>query len=415
MNETDLLDLVRVSPHRHDEDVRTGRECKLCSSPAWHFDYVDFNKSCNDFPLGRSGILVEFFRCQRCELVFTDFCDYWASSDFEKFIYNDDYVKVDPEYLGVRPRHSAKELSPSFDGAQSARMLDYGSGSGMFASEMALRGFASVESYDPFSSPNRPHGKFDIVTCFDVIEHSPKPRDTFRDILSYVADDGCVLVGQTLHPYNIDTIRGDWWYIAPRNGHVTTYSTETMRLFAEENGLLFDDFGDLFALSWPQRSQLSATIIARRLPRAYRHTFLAPAPDTGAYHDWHGVEQEADGRSFRWSKTRDVTLGMRGFPAGECRIVIPFVMAASPSLLGRLTIRAGELECPVTLRNADLVATFQFAEAGTRLVTLRAPDVQSPAAAGNSSDTRPLGVAIWCEVPEAPAPAAALHVPAEPI
>jgi hypothetical protein len=395
MNEDLLSDLLRASPLRQNEPVRTGRECKLCSSPAWHFDYVDFNKSCNDYPMGRSGVLVEFFRCQRCELIFTDFCDRWTAEDFAKFVYNDEYGLVDPEYMEVRPRHSADELGPSLKGAESARILDYGSGSGSFAQEMKKRGFLSIESYDPFSHPVPPTGKFDIITCFDVIEHSATPRETLREIMAYLTEDGCVLVGQTLQPYNIEELRSDWWYIAPRNGHVTAYSSETMHLYARNEGILFDDFGDLFALSGPQRSLLSETIIERRLPRIRRHLFLAPSAEMGAYHSWQPVEY-AEGRPFRWTRTSEVSLGTHAFAPGECRILLPFVMAASPAILKGAYIRAGEVERPLTLRNEDLVATFDFPDASNREVTLCMPPAESPASKGLSGDLRVVGLAVWC-------------------
>ena len=42
-------------------------------------------------------------------------------------------------------------------------------------------GFRDVTAYDPFSSPQRPEARFDIMTCFEVMEHSPDPRATGSD------------------------------------------------------------------------------------------------------------------------------------------------------------------------------------------------------------------------------------------
>ncbi len=56
-------------------------------------------------------------------------------------------------------------------------ILDYGSGSGAFAERMAKYGFANITNYDPFSSPARPAGKFSLITCFEVIEHTVSPGD----------------------------------------------------------------------------------------------------------------------------------------------------------------------------------------------------------------------------------------------
>ena len=50
-------------------------------------------------------------------------------------------------------------------GLGGVRILDYGSGGGVFAAAMAKHGFEAVEEYDPFSHPERPAGKFDVVLC----------------------------------------------------------------------------------------------------------------------------------------------------------------------------------------------------------------------------------------------------------
>lgn len=387
--------LEKTSDTLRQAPVREGRPCKMCDYPSHHFDYLDFHKSCNDFPLGRSGILVEYFRCQRCELIFTDFCDNWSEKDFSSFIYNDDYIKVDPEYDLVRPRHAADELAPSMRGAENCRILDYGSGSGVFAKEMALRGFGSVESYDPFSSPTMPTGTFDIITCFDVIEHSANPRHTLAEILLYLAEGGCVIVGQTLQPANIATIRGDWWYAAPRNGHVTLYSTETMHLYADAAGLRFDDFGDLFALTRHDRSELTEAIIKRRHPQPRRIALGAPLPESGLYSGWH--EAEENGReSFRWSRESAISLGTHATPAGQFRVILRFLGAISPDFLAACQIRVGDCTSGVEIGEGTLHALFDFPFASLRDVSLRQPPMQSPASLGLSADSRPLGLAIVC-------------------
>ena len=130
-------------------EIKGSRACKLCGSPSPHFDYVDFNRSCDTLPLGRSGLLVQYFRCIRCELLFTDFCDDWTAEDFTNFIYNDDYISVDGEFVGPRPIRTAEDMSHALAGAENSRILDYGSGAGIFADEMMKRGFAHVEATIP--------------------------------------------------------------------------------------------------------------------------------------------------------------------------------------------------------------------------------------------------------------------------
>lgn len=386
--------LERLPAKNASAEVRSTRACKLCNHPAHHFDYVDYNKSCNNFPLGRSGILIEYFRCQRCELIFTDFFDAWSNEEWARFVYNDEYINVDPDYEIGRPRHSAEDLARSLDGAQTARMLDYGSGSGAFAREMHRLGFPSVETYDPFSHPVPPTGKFDIITCFDVIEHSTDPAHTLAEIMGHLAEDGCLLVGQTLQPADIAAIRGDWWYVAPRNGHVTFYSSETMHLHAEANGLRFDDFGDLFALTRRRRSDLSEAIIARRHPKVRRAVLGAPAAG-GDYSGWHAAEITPDG-PFRWTREADVGLGTHATPIGEFRVILGYQGSVTPGFLRASAIRAGTHESPIHVHEDTLYALFDFPRAGRRDISLRQPPVPSPASLGLGDDGRHLGLAINC-------------------
>ena len=177
--------------------------CKICGGPTIHFDRVDFNKYCspeNHYEFGFSGIIVDYVRCVDCGFLFTNFCDSWSADDSRDLIYNNDYIKVDHEYAETRPMRTAKVIAERFRGAESARILDYGSGAGVFARCMRQAGYETVQEYDPFSSPNRPHGRFDIITCFEVIEHTSDPRGTLADLVSLLKPDGCILLSQTLQP-----------------------------------------------------------------------------------------------------------------------------------------------------------------------------------------------------------------------
>lgn len=373
----------------------TMRACKLCNHPAHPFATVDFNKSCNALPLERSGVLVEYFRCQRCELLFTDFFDRWSADDFSHYIYNGGYDDVDPEYRSVRPLRSASELAPSLAGAEHCRILDYGSGTGAFAVAMNGLGFGNVTSYDPFSQPDRPYGAFDIVTCFDVIEHSPAPRDILSDIMSFVAPGGLALIGQTLQPSDIGTQRGGWWYVAPRNGHVTFFSCETLHLHAQACGLEFADFGDLFALTHADQSDLTSTIIARRRPQLRRIVIQAPAAASVPHEAWHEAEGGSHG-AFRWSRAADVCLGLYDTPRGLFRVVIRHVATRGADFLAQSRIRVGKQEQPISVHEGDLFAVFDLPFEAVREISLRTPEPYSEAAAGSGADLRAVGLAIAC-------------------
>jgi 2-polyprenyl-6-hydroxyphenyl methylase/3-demethylubiquinone-9 3-methyltransferase len=215
--------------------------CKVCAAPTRLFDSVDFNKHCGAPPsmFGESGIFVEYFRCDRCGLLFTNLIDDWSAAEMTEFIYNADYIKVDPEYIGARAQRTAEHLAPLLKSCRELRILDYGSGSGVFAEAMGTHGFKKVESYDPLSSPQRPSGTFDLITCFESLEHAPQPRDTFAEFAGQLSRKGTVLIGQSLQPDDIEEIRGQWWYLAPRNGHVSFFTHDTFLELAERTRLKY--------------------------------------------------------------------------------------------------------------------------------------------------------------------------------
>ena len=203
--------------------------CKVCAAPTRLFDSVDFNQHCGAPPsmFGESGIAVEYYRCDRCGFLFTNLIDDWSAAELSEFIYNADYIKIDPEYLGARAQRTAEHLAPLLISCRDLRILDYGSGSGAFAQSMGAHGFKKVASYDPLSSPQPPRGTFDLITCFEALEHAPQPLDTFAEIAGKLSRKGVVLIGQSLQPDDIEEIRGQWWYLAPRNGHVSFFTHDT--------------------------------------------------------------------------------------------------------------------------------------------------------------------------------------------
>jgi hypothetical protein len=250
--DSELVRMLSALPPLSPERVES-RNCKVCGTPSPLFDVVDFNKICSSHPyaLGVSGIPVNYYRCAACRLIFTDLIDGWTPEEVARFIYNGDYIKVDPEYVADRPLRTAIQFAEWLSGCEQSRILDYGSGSGTFADEMRRRGFRNIESYDPFSHPARPIGVFDLITCFEVIEHSPDPVATLLDMTSMLSDSGAILAGQTIQPHNIEEIGGRWWYLAPRNGHVSAFADLTFFMMAERAGLIYRDGQGLYGFARP--------------------------------------------------------------------------------------------------------------------------------------------------------------------
>lgn len=371
--------------------------CKLCGAIATSFGTTDFNKSCNQYPLPRSDVAVQYHRCSRCELIFTNFFDDWTQSDFSELIYNSDYIKVDPDYVGTRAEATAMMMSTLLQrGKETLSLLDFGSGEGLFAEHMRSHGFLEVASYDPFSNPVKPRKKYDIVTAFEVIEHSTDPAGTFRTLLDYTADGGFIFVGQSMQPPNISEIGVNWWYIAPRNGHVSFYSHRTIRDYATQEGLMYRSSGGDFILHRPALSA-GALAIFDNMPNAVgtielRAPKIAPLGDG----EWHDVEVTGD-NEYRWTRHSEVNFGVFCLKDDLLFVDIPFFMEIDENFSSQCFARIGEKLVNLIPRDGKLsgfVDGSQLASREAVRISLLTPVTSSPKSRGLNEDDRKLGLAI---------------------
>jgi hypothetical protein len=388
-----LIKLSSLSPLSRDHADR--RICKICGSPSRIFDVVDFHKHClpDPYPYGAAQVPVIYYRCAHCQLLFTDFIDDWTTAEISRFIYNDDYVKVDPEYVGDRARRTAIGMSSVLRGCESLRILDYGSGAGLFASEMTALGYGTITCYDPFSHPEKPSGSFDIITCFEVIEHSPQPLETLHEMVSMLSDRGGILVGQTTQPTNIDEIRGAWWYLAPRNGHVSTFSTFTLFEMARRVGLSFRPSEGLYAFARAAPNPAVEAVLERVGPKYEARVFLAPPENGGDPSQWHAVEWAGDA-SFRWTASAEIDLGAYQLDAGVTQFKIPFIMEGRREFASQCVVAVDGGIVPTRIENGSVIGEITLAGKGVYALTLRTPEPMSPYVLCQIPDQRPLGLAI---------------------
>jgi hypothetical protein len=242
--------------------------CKCCGETAFPYGVVDFHKNCEvnrRKVFGISGVPIYYYRCPSCRFLFTTALDDFSKDDFHRYVYNDDYILVDPDYLGERARTNAAFLIRLFSGNRPRRILDYGGGSGILAKHLSTNGFPDVETYDPFEPLHsaRPAGHFDCVVCFEVAEHSTDPEHTFSDMLGFLTDPGIIFFSTLLQPHYIDRVGLNWWYAGPRNGHVSLYSRESLLALMEPFGFGLASFND------------NLHVLYREVPHFARH-FLIP-------------------------------------------------------------------------------------------------------------------------------------------
>ncbi len=248
--------------------VEKKAQCKICGADATLFGVTDFSKSCLEIHGPQKtdiyGVPVYYRRCESCGFLYTEFCDDWSQHAFSKYIYNDEYVKVDPDYIEARPHSYANMLSSLFESSMAElSILDYGGGNGLTARLLSEKGFQAA-SYDPIADKDkkRPDATFNLVTCFEVLEHTHDPLDTAKQLANFVQDDGIILFSTLLVPNEIDALGVNWWYLAPRNGHISLYSKEALGHLWNQVGLNYFSINSGYHMAY------------REAPAFARHLFV---------------------------------------------------------------------------------------------------------------------------------------------
>lgn len=233
------------------------RSCQICKSEMYFFSETDFNRSCADvFEQARifltSDQSVQYYRCCQCGFINTEFFQDWNFQDFAERVYNADYGRIDVPFQIDRPHKIAKFLSQIFSVSDSLNFLDFGGGNGKTADFMRSYGFEKFDCYDPiYTSSLLPVlGSYDVITCFEVFEHVFDQAQLLKNIQEYCHRDSVVLFSTLLQPVNISQVCGDWWYIGPRNGHMSFHTEKSLSHLLSEGGMELFSFNQELHLAW---------------------------------------------------------------------------------------------------------------------------------------------------------------------
>lgn len=227
--------------------------CSICSSASLRpFGAKDFGHSGNDHFVGRRtfsdyGTLIPYLECLHCGFVFCYAFDKWQNEDFEQHIYNEDYILADPPFHEERPALNARRIAALFDQElYGKRVLDVGGGNGGFTHAMRQLGIQAF-SHDPhfgITDPQVRGASFDLVTAFEVIEHVPHAEQQawINTVAGFLRDSSdSVAIISTETRVTADSI--DWWYICPRNGHISIHTSGSLRYLCLSHGLATQPIG----------------------------------------------------------------------------------------------------------------------------------------------------------------------------
>jgi 2-polyprenyl-6-hydroxyphenyl methylase/3-demethylubiquinone-9 3-methyltransferase len=243
--------------------------CKICRQPAPLFGLVDFNRNCqipDCVKLPLTGTPVYYRRCSACGFLFTDAFDDWSPDDFKTHIYNGGYLAVDPGYQEARPRSNAGLVQQVF-GAHKAtlRVLDFGGGNDVLCADLRAAGFPVATTYDPFvlEYAKPPEGKFNLVTCFETLEHMPDPVAGIGAVVANLADPGLVLFSTLLQPQNFDQLGMNWWYVGPRNGHISMFNRDALNKAWRVHGCQTGSFNDNLHVAFRTMPEFAKHLLGR--------------------------------------------------------------------------------------------------------------------------------------------------------
>ncbi len=224
--------------------------CLVCGGHAPCIGAVDFDKGDDERTQSQPCPYspVRYHRCSFCGFTFAPEFLSWSEQDFRDKVYNDDYERHDPDYRIERPRANANYMVKLFGGlGRPARHLDYGGGNGALSHLLTQQGWTS-RCYDPFaqSAPDLSSlGRFDLITAFEVFEHVPDPNQLVEN-LKHLMDKACLVLISTLVTDAVPPGQSvlEWWYCAPRVGHVSLFSRHSLITLALRHGLSFCSIDD---------------------------------------------------------------------------------------------------------------------------------------------------------------------------
>jgi hypothetical protein len=197
-----------------------------------------------------------------------------------------------------------------------------------------------------------------------------------------LADGGCILFSQTTQPDDILARRGGWWYIAPRNGHVSVYTEETLAIMGRMIGLKFYCGDTVFGYSDRYVSPPAQLGLANIGPsfdvlrlyaptQSFNSAITFPSP---ADIWWHEVETVAEGTKLRWTGSSDLFWRISWRDVKRLQLRVPWLAEARAGFAAESSLTVEGIEVPTTLSRGEITGEFETEGRESAVVRLCTPE-----------------------------------------
>jgi 2-polyprenyl-3-methyl-5-hydroxy-6-metoxy-1,4-benzoquinol methylase len=118
------------------------------------------------------------------------------------------------------------------------------------------------------------HNTFDVVTCFDVIEHTTNPKDLLLEIRKILKKNGTLLFSTPNASALSARLLGESWWVFGPDGHYVLFTPKGLRIFLENNGFSVVDMKTNTLTQWIQTRSTVINIIGNKIIYCLLFVFL---------------------------------------------------------------------------------------------------------------------------------------------
>ena len=235
--------------------------CPVCDST--HFQQV---LSVKDFTVSEE--IFSIMECATCSLRFTQ--DVPAKNSMSAYYASEDYIShtdtskglINKMYKNVRQITIKQKAAwvQTYSKKKQGKLLEIGSGTGAFASEMKNRGWEviglepdekarqnAMEFYQLSLHPVEDlytliPGSFDAIVLWHVLEHVHDLHDYMKRFRELLKPDGVLIIAVPNYTSKDAKIYGEYWaaYDVPR--HLYHFSPVAMKKLVEKHGLIIQNY-----------------------------------------------------------------------------------------------------------------------------------------------------------------------------